>query len=74
LSFATEDCEGLTIIRKIDTFRANRHTRERHSIWVFDTAQIWNWLTELGFEVEINKAYGALPLLPRRIAVMAQRK
>ncbi len=70
----TEDNDDRTIIREIDTFRADRHTRERHSIRVFETAQLRNWLTEPGFEVEISKAYGALPLLPRRIAVAAQRK
>ena len=61
-------------MREIDTFRDNRHTRERHSISVFDTAQIRNWLSELGFAVEISKTYGALALLPRRIAVAAHRR
>lgn len=69
-----EDHKARTIIREIDTFRADRHTRERHSICVFDAANLSHWLAELGFEVEISKAYGALPLLPRRIAVAAQRK
>ena len=70
----TEDKAARTITREIETLRANRYTHECHLIRALDAAQIWGWLTKLGFDVEINKTYGALELLPRRIAVTAHRK
>ena len=74
----TENTACHTLVREIEIFRARtkyyRRTRERHSIRVFNSAELRNWLTEFGFDVEIGSGYGDSQLLPRRIAVTAHRK
>lgn len=72
-----EDPVRRMLVRDIEIFRetANgyRRTRESHAIRVFDALKIKEWLTELGFDVELSTQYGDYRLLPRRIAVNARR-
>jgi SAM-dependent methyltransferase len=74
----TQDSTNHTIVREIDIFRSSsgcyRRTHERHSISVFRSEEVTNWLTKVGFDVELGNGYGAVQLLPRRIAVTARRK
>jgi SAM-dependent methyltransferase len=74
----TEDAGRRLLVREIEIFRAKaecyRRTHERHVVRVLDRDEVSNVLTEFGFDVEVTEAYGATPLLPRRIAVTARRK
>jgi len=73
----TEDPSNRSLTREIETFRAcsghYRRSRESHSVRLFDPEEIRAWLSELGFAVEMQHAYGDYRLLPRRVAAIAQR-
>ena len=73
----TEDQSRRALVREIEVFRAQsahyRRSRERHLVRLFDSGDLFAWLSDLGFDVEMREAYGDYRLLPRRIAVTARR-
>ncbi len=73
----TEDRPERTLVRKIETFRRvgelYRRGCELHRVRLFDTREICEELTSLGFSTRTARTYGNLQLPPRRRAFFATR-
>jgi len=72
-----EDPISRTVVRDIQTFRQvdelYRRGREVHRVQFFDSGELYEQLTECGFEVATAQCYGAEPLALRRRAFFATR-
>ena len=75
---ASEDKKGRRIIRDITTFRETkrgwRRSRERHVQYLYTREEIMAALADAGFSVKVQRRYGPLDMLPRRLAFRAVRK
>jgi SAM-dependent methyltransferase len=74
----TENRQEGRLIRSIETFRnckdGYRRAHETHHVKLFSETQIRSWLSAAGFDATMATAYGARPLLPRRLAFFASRR
>ncbi|MFO7179709.1 MAG: methyltransferase domain-containing protein [Pseudomonadota bacterium] len=73
-----EDRAAARLTRSIETFCREadgryRRTTETHPVKLFREADVRAWLTDAGFDVHTARAYGAVPLAPRRVAYVATR-
>lgn len=73
-----EDRAAARLTRSVETFTREadgryRRTAETHPVKLFREADVRAWLTDAGFDVHTARAYGAVPLAPRRIAYVATR-
>ncbi len=66
-----------TLVRRMETFRRvgelYRRGREEHKVRLFDSGDICEELTSLGFATRTAQSYGDQKLLPRRRAFFATR-
>lgn len=72
-----EDLRSHTLVRNIETFRRIDHLyrrgHETHTVRLFDSAILCNWLAAAGFVTKTAQAYGAQRLAPRRRAFFCTR-
>ncbi|HEX7123650.1 MAG TPA: class I SAM-dependent methyltransferase [Gemmatimonadaceae bacterium] len=73
----TEDTERRLLTREIDIVRGSgaerSRSREVHYVRTLDPNETKDLLTALGFDVTLSRAYGDMPLAPRRFACIAQK-
>ncbi len=73
-----EDAAARRLHRRIVTFREvdgrYRRGEETHHVRSFEQRAILAWLHAAGFHATAAASYGAVPLLPRRIAFTARRR
>lgn len=73
-----EDRATSRLTRTVETFVREpdgryRRSTEAHPVKLFREADVRAWLADAGFEVRTSRAYGAVPLAPRRVAYVATR-
>ena len=61
----------ITTIRSIDGI--DRRSEEEHSVRTFPSGQLEQMLLSSGFRFEAHQCYGAMPLLPQRVAFLAYK-